>query len=165
MKIVSTIIAIALLTVSIAPAQQEPISPEQRQMIVQQAKKDASKDANIPVYMLAGCGFSFLAFAAYTVLTFELDIFSPPAPYAEIAGEVCMSGAFGYMLAIIPSIATKASPPASRLLGKSPAYVRIYTETYKTQQIRGKRLMATSIGSVGCVGAMLIILRAGRVDD
>ena len=164
MKIVSIIIAISLLTVSITPAQQEPISPEQRQMIVQQAKEDAFKDANVPLHVVGGCCLSFLSFAAYTMLTFELNIFGSRPTYGEIAGEVCMSGSFGSMLAIIPSIAAKASPPANRLLGKSSAYVRIYTQTYKAQIVE-KRMTGTFIGSAVGVGAMLIFLYVARVDD
>ena len=163
MKIVSIIIAISLLTVSITPAQQEPISPEQRQLIVQQAKEDALKDAAIPLYMFIGCGCSFLAFAAYTALTFELGVLGPSTPYGEIAGEVCMTGFFGSTLALIPSIAAKASPPANRLLGKSPAYVKIYTEIYKAQIVQ-KRMIGAAVGSVGCIGAMLTILYMERVE-
>ena len=164
MKIISTIIAITVLTVSLAPAQQAPISSAERQQVVQKAKEDASKDVNIPLSVFTGFGCSFLTCAAHTVFTMDLWIFPPGPTDRELAGQVCMAGSLGCLLAIIPSMTMKVSPPASRLLGKSPAYVRIYAQAYKSEIVR-KRLIGTSIGSAAGVGLLLTILYVVRVDD
>jgi len=72
----------------------------------------------------------------------------------------CLFGAAGYVAAllIIPS------PPASVLLGKSPNYIAVYTDSYKQQAKKiqsNKALTGCLIGTGIQVVATVIIVAAG----
>jgi len=67
-------------------------------------------------------------------------------------------GFFGGILGIAAAYIVEPSPPASRLLGKSPEYVATYTDCYKDE---GKKLQANA-AIKGCViGALVYVATYG----
>ena len=64
-------------------------------------------------------------------------------------------GFFGAILGILIASVYEPSPPASRLLGKSPEYVALYTDSYKAKSRRTQVLEA--IGGF-VVGLILVLL-------
>jgi hypothetical protein len=73
----------------------------------------------------------------------------------------CFLGVIGWAAAYV----TEPSPPASRLLGKSPEYVAAYTDAYrlKAKNIRAsKSLLGCVIGN-GCVGVLYVVAVAAAV--
>lgn len=62
-------------------------------------------------------------------------------------------GCFGNFWGLIYAHYAEPSPPASRLLGKSPEYVAIYSDTYT---IKAKNLQ-TSQATSGCIANTVIV--------
>lgn len=67
-------------------------------------------------------------------------------------------GFFGGILGIAAAYLIEPSPPASKLLGKSPEYVAVYTDCYRSA---GKKLQANA-AIKGCViGALIYAVSYG----
>ncbi len=72
-------------------------------------------------------------------------------PYGWLAGTFCASAALGCLIGGVIAITAQVippTPPVNRLIGKTPAYVDAYTDTYK-KEVRIKRLIHTSAGCLG----------------
>ena len=93
--------------------------------IAAQAEADANKDVNKPFWFGTGCILSGLVF---------LPI---PGWYSCLLPPAGITGTYFY----------QPAPSSSRLLGKTPEYVSIYTSAYKTK--RGR--IQASMSSAGCV--------------
>lgn len=65
-----------------------------------------------------------------------------------------LGGCLGGPLALIFAYTYEPSPPASRLLGKSPEYVAFYTDAYKTKSSK----LQTSRALTGCVVSSAVYL-------
>ena len=63
-------------------------------------------------------------------------------------------GAGCWMLAVVHASVSEPTVPSQRLLGKSPKYVKTYTETYK-HSIKNQRLEMSAIGWGISLGAAL----------
>ncbi|MDE0087439.1 MAG: hypothetical protein OXU23_17085 [Candidatus Poribacteria bacterium] len=73
-------------------------------------------------------------------------------------------GCLGGIFVLVFSHIHEPSPPASRLLGKSPEYVAFYSDSYKAKakNIQTSRAMAGCLtgAAVSCVGYSLLFLAA-----
>ena len=65
-----------------------------------------------------------------------------------------LAGCFGCVVGVGAAYGVEPSPPATRLLGKSPEYVTFYTDAYKE---KAKRLQTDSAVR-GCVLTTLIVV-------
>ncbi|MXV75882.1 hypothetical protein F4Z99_16615 [Candidatus Poribacteria bacterium] len=100
------------------------------------AKADANKDVNKPLWFGAGCLLSGSAFLL--------------KPYGYFALPIGSIGGYLYQPAPLPS----------RLIGKSPEYIAAYTSTYKSK--RGE-IQANSTAA-GCLsGCLIIVLATGSI--
>ena len=63
-----------------------------------------------------------------------------------------VSGCLGGSVVVGASQVYNSSPPAHRLLGKSPAYIMLYTETYQT----GMKSSRTMFAMGGCIAGSLV---------
>ncbi len=100
------------------------------------AEADANKDVNKPLWFGAGCLLSGLSFAPL------------PGCYSLFLPPLGLTGTYFY----------QPDPPASRLIGKSPEYVDVYTQTYKSQRGNIQVLWASRGCISGCVvsGTVLV---------
>ena len=113
----------------------------QRNLVVAQAEADATadanKDVNKPLWFGTGC------------LIFGLVFLPLPGWYSCLLPPVGLTGTYFY----------RPAPPVSRLIGRTPEYVDVYTSTYKTK--RGS--VQASWSSAGCLsgGAAVGLLSIG----
>ncbi len=75
-----------------------------------------------------------------------------------------LGGCFGNITVIIIANVFEPTPPASRLLGKSPEYIAVYTDTYraKATNLQTSRALAGCLTgtAVACVGYSFLIIAA-----
>lgn len=113
----------------------------QRNLVVAQAEADATadanKDVNKPLWFGTGCLISGLVFLPL------------PGWSSCLLPPVGLTGTYFY----------RPAPPVSRLIGRTPEYVDVYTSTYKTK--RGS--VQASWASAGCLsgGAAVTLLSIG----
>ena len=101
---------IAILTFSLpfgTLAQQNFVPAE----VVAAAETDANKDVSKPLWFGTGCLLSGLVFVPL------------PSWYSCLLPPMGLTGTYFY----------QPDPPVSRLIGKSPEYVDIYTSAYKSK--------------------------------
>ena len=96
------------------------------------AVADANQDVNKPLWFGTGCLLSGLIFVPL------------PNWYSYLLTPVGLTGTYFY----------RPSPPLSRLVGKSPEYVAVYTQTYKSK--RGN--IQARWASAGCVTGGVILV-------
>lgn len=73
-----------------------------------------------------------------------------------------LGGCLGNITVIIIANVIEPTPPASRLLGKSPEYIAVYSDTYKTKakNLQTSRALAGCLTgtAVTCVGYSFLII-------
>ena len=73
-----------------------------------------------------------------------------------------LGGCLGNLTVIIIAYVFEPTPPASRLLGKSPEYIAVYTDTYRTKakNLQTARALAGCLTgtAVTCVGYSFLII-------
>jgi len=122
----------------------------QRNLVVAQAEADATadanKDVNKPLWFGTGCLLSGLVFLPL------------PGWSSCLLPPIGLTGTYFY----------RPAPPVSRLIGRTPEYVDVYTSTYKTK--RGSA--QASWASAGCLsgGAAVGLIAVGmgigiRLDE
>lgn len=95
------------------------------------ATTDANKDVKKPLWFGTGCLLSGLVFLPL------------PSWYSCLLPPVGITGTYLY----------QPDPPLSRLIGKSPEYVAVYTSTYKSKRGNTQALWT----SAGCIGGGVVI--------
>ena len=126
------------------------------------ARFDAKRDAEADVNKLLWGGVGFVAVPACTILGFlgglAVGSQNSSGGYGlslspeEARGGLIGSGV-GCLLPFIPISAYKSGPPPERLIGKSPEYVKLYTDTYKSKV---SQLRIVSAGAGGALGCLLV---------
>ena len=99
--------------------------------VVAAAEADANKDVNKPLWFGTGCLLSGLMF------------FPLPSWYSLLLPPVGLTGTYFY----------QPAPSLSRLIGKSPDYVTVYTSTYKSKRGNIQVLWA----SAGCISGGVVV--------
>ncbi len=131
-----------------------------------QAKRDAETDANTDVNSLiwTGVGFTtpFLACLGClggARLAADATGTGSGSGISDTCGVFFWGGGIGLMfgssMSMIPLYYYPISPPAVRLLGKTPEYVQIYTGNYATNTKRN-RFKAASVGAGIGAGTLLL---------
>ena len=109
---------------------------------IEDAETDARRDINVVVYLGAGGCVSFFI-TTYTIGVTILGSFQTKEAVLCLCGSVstttALSAAIGYY-------SRPPNPPIERLIGKTPEYIQLYTDTYKSR-IRSKRTQAAIVGS------------------
>lgn len=109
------------------------VCAEQKSVAVQSTKKtaqtDASLDVNRPVWLVTGCLLSGLVFV--------------PGRYSVLLPPGGLIGIYFH----------QTGPPPTRLMGKSPEYVAVYTSAYKSK--KGRLQVQWTLG--GCVTGGVIV--------
>ena len=95
------------------------------------AEADANQDVNKPLWFGAGCLLSGLTLSPL------------PGWYSLLIPPVGLTGSYFY----------QPDPPLSRLIGKSPEYVDVYTQTYKSKRGNIQALWA----STGCISGCAVM--------
>ena len=95
------------------------------------ARVDANKDVNIPLWFGAGCLMSGLLLV--------------PLP----SGVSCLLPPAG----LVGSYFYQPSPPAARFAGKSVEYINVYSETYKNERGKLQAIWSTT----GCASGGVVI--------
>ncbi len=77
----------------------------------------------------------------------------------------CLGGCLGGVIAIVIAYAVEPTPPATRLIGKSPEYVAFYTDAY-TETAKKRQANSALNGCLAnaCASIALIVV-AAAVDD
>ena len=162
MKINSTIhvsvFLMAMLLIFNVPCITFAQQNDDRVLAIFDAKRDAEADVNKLLWGAVGC----VAVPACTILGFiggavvggqnssggyGLSL-SPEAARGGLIGS-----GVGCLLPFIPISAYKSGPPPERLIGKSPEYVKLYTDTYKSKV---RQLRIVSAGAGGALGCLLV---------
>lgn len=95
-------------------------------------------------------------YASQAVIDAESDAAAAADPLLWMVGTFVGTSLVGCLFCGLPAIGIayihQPSPPVARLMGKSPEYVMIYTQTYK-EKIRSHQVMDATIG---CVGGSLV---------
>ena len=99
------------------------------QSINETAQTDASLDVNRPVWLITGCLLSGFVFV--------------PGRYSLLLPPVGLIGSYFH----------RTGPPSTRLMGKSPEYVAVYTSVYKSK--KGRLQAQWTLG--GCVTGGVIV--------
>ena len=117
----------------------------------------------ILVLLMAGLTFStpFATFAQQNLQMEAIVAAERDAQNNINKGLWFLGGCFGGVTGVIIAYAVEPSPPATRLLGKSPEYVAFYTDAYR-EQARSLKANSALGGCVvhGLVTAVLIIASA-----
>ena len=86
------------------------------------------------------------------IIDAEHDAAVAADPLLWMVGTLIGTSVVGCLFCGLPAIGvayiSQPSPPAARLMGKSPEYVMLYTQTYK-EKIRSHQVMGATIGCVG----------------
>ena len=147
------------------------VSSTQQNSLHAQAEADAHKDVNHDMkeslWFLSGLVGSSVCCAGGGVGAFlaglllgDFNIFPDEGPSME--GCIITSGIFCGVLTVPTAIFIyphNPSPPLERLLGKSPEYIKVYLQAYrsKTISLRKRWVIAGSITANLGVGAMLLL--------
>ena len=106
-----------------------------------EAVADANKDVNRPLWFGTGCLISGLVFVPL------------PSWYSCLLPPAGLTGTYFY----------QPDPPLSRLIGKSPEYVAVYTQTYKSKRgdIQARWASAGCVSGGAIVGALIVSVGIG----
>ena len=95
-------------------------------------------------------------YASQAIIDAEHDAAVSADTLLWMGGTLIGTSLVGCLFCGLPAIGLayihQPSPPAARLMGKSPEYVMLYTQTYK-DKIRSHQVMDAT---VGCVGGSLV---------
>ena len=90
----------------------------------------------------------FVTFAQQNSLQIEAIVAAERDAQGDTSASLWfLGGCFGGLIGVIIAYGVEPSPPATRLLGKSPEYVAFYTDAY---QEKAKKLRANSAWA-GCI--------------
>lgn len=110
----------------------------------------ASEYGTIPIHAAASVGVEMSLGQA--VIDAEHDAAVAADPLLWMVGTLIGTSVAGCLFCGLPAIGVayihQPSPPAARLMGKSPEYVMLYTQTYK-EKIRSHQVMDATISCVG----------------
>ena len=131
-----------------------------------QAKRDAEADVNKLLW--TGVGFAAPFGVMLTTVAGRVigHAFSPETSGSGFYGlsdgaacGVCVGMTFGFLVPIRAVNSYKLTPPPERLLGKSPQYIDVYTDVYKTRtrQLR-RRYTAAGSGLFGMIGMIVALI-------
>ena len=160
-------------------AQQNPVQTEAKIADVQDidalrleaktaAEQDANNDSNTKLWFLVGVGICCIGSTAGGVAGFCVgSIINPKWDSSELYGGAAslpvpnttqivgtlVGVAVGVLGPPINIYNNPPSPPPERLIGKSPEYVKFYTDAYKVK-VRSLRTKSVVTG-VGCGGMLL----------
>ena len=116
------------------------------------AKRDAEADVDKLLWGAVGC----VAVPACTILGFIGGVLVADSSNTSLedAGPYILGGTtVGFLVPFIPISTYKLGPPPARLIGKSPEYVKLYTDTYKSKV---SQLRIVSAGAGGALGCLLV---------
>lgn len=123
-------------------------------LAITEAKRDAKKDVNELGWFAAGCLGGALPIPSSTISEQKL-----------LDGNIYMIFACG--AACFPTfyaLFNTPTPPPDRLLGKSPAYVLSYVNTY-VSEVKRRRILSSGAGCcVGYTTVFLIAASQGWID-
>ena len=95
-------------------------------------------------------------YASQAIIDAEHDAAVAADPLLWMVGTFIGTSLVGCLFCGLPAIGVayihQPSPPVARLIGKSPEYVMLYTQTYK-ERIRSYQVQDATIG---CVGGSLV---------
>ena len=83
--------------------------------------------------------------------------------HRDVNGTLWLAiGFFGGIFGIAAAYLIEPSPPASRLIGKSPEYIQVYTDCYKRKgkSVQGKKAITGFVVGI-LVGIALVVLWFG----
>ena len=125
----------------IALAQPTPVAAQAEA----DAVADANRDVNKPLWFGVGCVFSGLVFVPV------------PGWSACLLPPAGVTGTYFY----------RPAPPTSRLLGKTPEYISVYTSTYKSKRGNIQASMSASgcVAGGGVIGVTLLAVGFTLLDD
>ncbi len=130
-------------------------TPAHQDSVEVKAKQDAEADINRPFWFFAGCTSSIAGVFAGTGISVLLSGYqSSSADVIFMLGVPILVTMFSSVL----STKVPAYPSPEQLIGKSPEYVEIYTNAYKTktQQLRNSSLLIGGGLVIGTLGVAFI---------
>ena len=120
-------------------------------LAIADAKRDAETDVN--KWLWGGVGF--VAVPGCATLGFIGGVLAADSSNKSLEEAVpyfLCGSTVGCLVPFISIYAYKSGPPPERLIGKSPEYVKFYTETYKSKV---RQLRIVSAGAGGAFGCLL----------
>ena len=151
-----------------------PVNPAQQQTVQAQAEADAKADmsdmSKVMWVLLGGLGSTagcLLGCVGGCALGARLDpfggsdiLFIPsPSEMGCAAGFAILLGALAVPIGV-HMYPHNATPPPKRFLGKSPEYIEVYTQIYKSEIASLRKTLVTKgsiAGNVAFVVAMLLL--------
>ena len=112
----------------------------------------------ILAFLMAVLTFSmpFVTFAQQNSLQAEAIVAAERDAQNDVdKGLWFLGGCFGGVIGVIIAYGVEPSPPATRLLGKSPEYVAFYTQAYAE---KAKKLQTNSALGGCCVSALYMAI-------
>lgn len=137
-RLVSVCTLIALATVFVLPA------PALAQLVTSPDEEQPAKPPPADTYAMDPCTSGTLDAKQYNSTTGYLML-----------GFLC--GIFGFLIAL----ASSPEPPADRIIGKEPDWVRVYSDCYTKQAKKANRSSACSGWAVGAAVSVLYFSLSG----
>ncbi len=112
----------------------------------------------ILAFLLAALTFSmpFVTLAQQNSLQAEVIVAAERDAQNDVnKGLWFLGGCFGGVIGVIIAYSVEPSPPATRLLGKSPEYVTFYTQAYAE---KAKKLQTNSALGGCCVSTLYVAI-------
>ena len=123
-----------------------------------QAKRDAQ--VNMWIWMGGGCLLSAMSSCLAIGITLRAGYEGPSSDYFSYGfpnpdyGCVLSASPVINSVGLLSVLLTKPNVPPTRLLGKSPEEIEVYTKAYQ-KSVRTKRFLYASIGSIAALGYQL----------
>lgn len=138
------------------------------EVIKKRAKADATHDVSKRKWFGTGVGLAGVSLCCGTILLTIAGVgaYSSSSNSSSVYSGIAYSGAL--IIYVTPAVGMIAihrhspSPPAEKLLGKSPLYVSIYTDTYQSQARSVRRNMATL--GCGLIYGVLAVLAMATLE-
>lgn len=132
------------------------------------AEQDASNDFRQLSWLsigagvgITGCAVGAVAGCCIGAILNPVDTEDPSAFFFQISSGLdfgCLTGgAVGILAPLIGIYRYPVHPPSQRLIGKSPEYVELYTDTYK-RKTRSLRVISAAAGTAPGCGLMAAFL-------
>ena len=116
---------------------------------------DAKRDADADVNKLLWGGVGFVVVPSCITLGFIGGVLAADSSNKSLEDAVpyfLCGSTVGCLLPFISIYSYNSGPPPERLIGKSPEYLKVYTDTYKS---KARQLRIVSAGAGGAFGCLL----------